>query len=140
MPPDNQNRGRFGLEQGTAVCRTGPSHPTMIGTMKLMTVITGDSKYLDVGQDLTRQGKETDVTMGYLFEQAEARGEARGISIGEARGEARGISIGEALGRNVEREAIRKEMARKDAEIAELRRKLADFQAKQNTKIQRTIG
>ena len=89
-------------------------------TMKLMTVITGDSKYLDVGQDLTRQGKETDVTMGYLFEQAEARGEARG--------------------RNAEREAIRVEMARKDAEITELRRKLADFQAKQNTKIQRTIG
>ena len=29
-----------------------------------------------------------------VLDKAEARGEARGISIGEARGEARGISIG----------------------------------------------
>lgn len=34
------------------------------------------------------------------IDMLEARGEARGITIGEARGEARGITIGEARGEN----------------------------------------
>ena len=82
-------------------------------TMKLMTAITGDSRYTDAGLQLVEDGKEENVSMSFMFEQFEARGEARGISIGEARGRA------------AEREAIREEMLQKDKEIAELRRLLA---------------
>ena len=88
-------------------------------TLKLMTVITGDNRYVSAGQELSPRGKENGVKMSYMFEQAEARG----ITIGEARG----ITIGEARGRAQERSAIREEMARKDREIEELRRQLARF-------------
>ena len=82
-------------------------------TLKLMTAITGDSWYVSEGAELAAGEKEENVKMSNMFLRAEARGEARGISIGEARG----ISIGEARGQ-AERDALR-------AEIAGLRRRLA---------------
>ena len=94
-------------------------------TLKLMTAITGDPWYVNEGVALAAEEKEDHVKMSNMFLRAQARceeiGEARGITIGEARGEARGITIGEARGR-AERDALR-------AEIAELRRRLAQREA-----------
>ena len=76
-------------------------------SMKLMTAITGDPKYITAGQELTSDGKEDNIRMSYMFERAEARGEARG--------------------RAAERQALQAELDRKDREIAELTRQLARF-------------
>ena len=56
--------------------------------LKLMTVLTKDEKYINIKNELS--DNEEGVNMYSVLDKAEARGEARGISIGEARG----ISIG----------------------------------------------
>ena len=56
--------------------------------LKLMTVLTKDEKYINIENELS--DNEEGVNMYSVLDKAEARGEARGISIGEARG----ISIG----------------------------------------------
>ena len=88
-------------------------------TLKLMTAITGDTRYEAAGRRLAAEGKGSNVNMGYMFEEAEARGEARGVAIGEARGRA------------AEREAVLAELRQKDREIEELRRMVAELQKKE---------
>ena len=63
---------------------------------ELMNAITNSKRFSEIPKIIKERGGKEVYTV--MFDQAEARGEARGISIGEARGEARGISIGEARG------------------------------------------
>ena len=48
--------------------------------LKLMTVLTKDEKYINIKNELS--GKEEGFNMCKVLDKAEARGEARGISIG----------------------------------------------------------
>lgn len=52
--------------------------------------------------------------------ESEARGEARGISIGEARGEARGIGIGEVRGESRERTKLIRAMLQNDLPLPQI--------------------
>ncbi len=64
--------------------------------IELMNAITNSERFSVLPKLMKERGGDTMMTI--LFDEAEARGEKRGISIGEARGEKRGISIGEARG------------------------------------------
>ena len=64
--------------------------------IELMNAITNSDRFSVLPKLMKERGGDTMMTI--LFDEAEARGEKRGISIGEARGEKRGISIGEARG------------------------------------------
>ena len=63
---------------------------------ELMNAITNSKRFSEIPKIIKERGGKEVYTV--MFDQAEARGEARGISIGEARGEARGISMGEIIG------------------------------------------
>ena len=67
------------------------------GTLKLLSAITADDRFVEEMQTLLSEGKEK-MSMCDILDRVEARGEARGIAQGEARGEARGIAQGEARG------------------------------------------
>ena len=64
--------------------------------IELMNAITNSDRFSVLPKLIKERGGDTMMTI--LFDEAEARGEKRGISIGEARGEKRGIAIGEARG------------------------------------------
>ena len=66
---------------------------------EMMEALTGDTRFTDlVGELLKKQEEGREIVMCEYIDMLEARGEARGITIGEARGEARGITIGENKG------------------------------------------
>ena len=71
--------------------------------LKLMSVLTQDNKYVEMGRELSHDKEGID--MCEVLDKVEARGkaigEARGIAIGEARGKAIGKTIG-ALNKTVE--------------------------------------
>lgn len=68
---------------------------------EMMEALTGDVRFTDQAEELLKRQKEgEEIVMCEYIDMLEARGEARGITIGEARGEARGITIGEARGEN----------------------------------------
>ena len=54
--------------------------------MKLMTALTGDTRYEDHVNDILREEKRGEVTMCGWLDEAEKRGEERGEKRGEKRG------------------------------------------------------
>lgn len=81
-------------------------------TMKLLSAITNDSRFVEETQLLISEGKGN-VNMCEVLDKIEARG----------------IAQGEARGRAAERAAIQTEMDEKDRRIAELERELAQVKA-----------
>ena len=67
--------------------------------LKLMSVLTQDDKYVEMGKKISHEGEE--FNMCKVLDKAEARGEARGQAIGEARGKAIGEAMGEARGKTI---------------------------------------
>ena len=67
--------------------------------LKLMSVLTQDNKYVEMGRELSHDKEE--FNMCEVLDKAEARGEARGQAIGEARGKAIGEAMGEARGKAI---------------------------------------
>ena len=53
--------------------------------LKLMKVLTGDNRYEEVARTLTEEEKEDGLMSCRVLDYREARGEARGITLGEAR-------------------------------------------------------
>ena len=93
------------LNEGSFERRKDQKIVHMEALCQMMEALTEDTRFTELAEELLdrqREGKE--IIMCEYIDMLEARGEARGITIGETRGiaigETRGIAIGETKGEN----------------------------------------